>query len=175
MNLDLSQFGPFTVDDIDYIKFATKKGTLESTADFFVKIYTVGTLKGWYNYRLNAEPYFSNNLNAPANQWNEWNTDAGTDRTYIFDQNVPGVGFGFYGQPDLQDLQAGVIDWNSYSGSARTTSIDYGAEQVLSIVMGTGSGWNATFDGLLDQIIVSVNGTVVTWDLEGKYARSLGR
>ena len=167
MYLNLSVFGSFTIDEIDYIKFETKKATLESAPDFFAKIYTVGTLKGWYNYRLNAEPYFSNSLNAPANQWNEWNTNEGANQLTFFDQNVPGVGFGFYGQPDLQDLKAGTINWNTYSGSAGATSIDYGAEEVKFIVLGTGSGWNSTFDGLLDKIIVSVNGTEVIWDLEG--------
>ena len=171
MYLDLSVFGSFTIDEIDYIKFATKKGTDGTQPDFFVKLYTVpdGTddKASWYGYRLNAEPYFSNNLNAPANQWNEWHTSSATNELTFFDQPVTGSYGWTTGQPTLANLQAGSIDWNSYYTANPVTNIDYGAEQVKFITLGTGSGWNSTFDGLLDQIIISVNGTVVTWDLEG--------
>jgi hypothetical protein len=166
--LDISGFGTFTIDEIDYISYATKKGTDGTQPDFFVKIYTPANGgPSWYGYRLNAEPYFSNNLNAPANQWNEWNTSAAENELTFFDANVPGVGFGFYGQPNLADLQAGPINWNDYYAPANVTSIDYGAEEVWLMALGTGSGWNAAFLGYLDQIVISVNGTVITYDLEG--------
>ena len=165
--LNISSFGSFAVDDIDYISYVTKKDEVTaSNPDFFLKIYTKGNQQGWYNYRLNAEPYFSNDLDGPANQWNQWNTNEGTNQLTFFDSNVSGVGYGFYGQPTLQDIQNGSINWNNYNNNAASTNIDYGAEEVKYIVMGTGSGWNGSFEGYLDQIKISVNGTEVIYDLE---------
>ncbi|MBS3777981.1 MAG: right-handed parallel beta-helix repeat-containing protein, partial [Candidatus Thermoplasmatota archaeon] len=164
-----SYLGSFTIANIDHISYHTNKPTSENDPDFYVHIYTTtdGTDdNGWYGYRLTAEPYFSNNLNAPANQWNEWHTDDGTNQLTFFDSWKTGT-YGFYGQPDLQDLQSGSINWQTDYGYGIDQSIDYGSETVLGISYSTGSGWSDVFDGYLDALEIALtDGTKVTIDLE---------
>ncbi len=165
--------GDFTIGEIDYISYYTNKPTDETKPDFYLLIYTatddVDDQSSWYGYRLNAEPYFSNNLNAPANQWNEWNTNPGTNQLTFFDASklAPPGAMGFYGQPNLQDIQDGTINWNDYNNNYVDQDIDYGAEQVKALALSTGSGWSDTFNGYIDAIEVAlIDGTIVTIDLE---------
>jgi len=163
-----SSLGSFTIGQIASISYWTNKpGTPQ---DFFLAIYTVPDGKddtaGWYGYRLNGEPYFSRNLSAPNNTWNEWNTSVGTNQLTFFDTAKTG-NYGFYGQPTLQDLQAtnsfNWDDWGDYSA----TAIDYGNETVKSISFQTGSGWASTFDGYIDDITITLTtGKSLTIDLE---------
>jgi uncharacterized repeat protein (TIGR01451 family) len=141
--------------------------------DFFLVIYTTpdgnDDTASWYGYRLNAEPYFSKNLNAPADTWNIWTTDETTNQLTFFDTAKTGT-YGFYGQPTLQDLQNGPINWSNYNSSYTNQSIDYGNEMVKYISIQTGSGWSSNFTGYLDAITISLkNGTTVTIDLEAYY------
>ncbi|MCR4428193.1 MAG: PKD domain-containing protein [Caldiserica bacterium] len=170
MNLDPSVFGiSFTIDQIQSISYHTKKETPEDAPDFYLVIYsqTDGSNDhGWYGYKLIAEPYFSESLNAPSGQWNEWSTDPGTNQLTFFDPDTIGS-FGFYGQPTLQDIQNGPIDWNSYKNTLPETSIDYGNEVVKYISFQTASNWTTGFSGCIDAISISLtDGTVVNIDLE---------
>ncbi|MGC9554923.1 MAG: hypothetical protein ACP5EK_06390, partial [Thermoplasmatota archaeon] len=163
--------GNFTIDDIENIVYHTNKSGAQGDPDFYLLIYTVPDGvddHGWYGYRLNAEPYFSNNLDAPANQWNEWNTDTGANQLTFFDSWKSGT-YGFYGQPTLQDLQAGAINWQVDYGYGEDQDIDYGSEQVKGLCISTGSLWSGTFDGYLDAVSITLtNGTSVTIDLENE-------
>lgn len=169
-----AQFGaPITVDDIADIRYSTKNdGTNPSGVDFFAAIYTVPDGVddyGWYGYRLNAEPLYSNGYAPAANTWVEWGAAATTNQLTWFDANNCG-NFGFYNAPTLADLRNGAITWSSYAGAgagATTTPIDYGTETVLYLKIGTGTGW-ASFEGYLDAVTVELtNGDTYVFDLEG--------
>ncbi len=169
----LNALGSFKIDDIQSISYQTKKPTDQGSQDFFLVLYTVpdgnDDTSSWYGYRLNAEPYFSKSLNAPADTWNTWTTDETTNQLTFFDTAKTGT-YGFYGQPTLQDLQNGPINWSNYNSSYTNQSIDYGNETVKYISIQTGSGWSSNFTGYLDAITISLkNGTTITIDLEAYY------
>ncbi len=167
----ISELQPFTIDDIDYISYYTKKPTDGTNPDFYISIYTEpdgsDDKEDWYGYRLNAEPYYSNSLTAPANQWNHWNTNSGNNQLTFFD-SWKSDGYGFYGQPDLQDIQNGNINWQQDYGHGVDQDIDYGSETVKAIYFSTGSDWNNTFTGNIDELEIKLtDGTILTIDLEG--------
>lgn len=153
-----------TLADLHSMSYHTKKVGApvdgNNAPNIYVNVYTEedGTDDGsWYGYRLTFEPYLSNNLDAPADEWVEWSTDAGTNQLTFFD--APTIGsYGFYGQPTLADLQSGPINWNDYTGSGPVTSIDYASEEVKYIVFDTGSGWADDYEGYLDTIGLVVDG-----------------
>jgi hypothetical protein len=146
----LAQFGySFTIDQIQSITYHTVNGgSNPNGVDFYLVIYTALETSGndatWYNKRLNAEPYLSNNYSPPtAWQWNTWTTDAGTNQLTFFDATNCG-NFGFYGAPTLAQLQAGHINWSTWPdnptrGTANTNPIDYGAKTVLYLSWQTGA------------------------------------
>ena len=121
--------GTFTIDDIQSISYHTNKplptdGT--NPYNFYLVIYTLPDPDGvddygWYGYSLTAEPYFARNLSAPANTWNEWNTDAGTNHLTFCD-HWKSETYGFYGEPTLQEIQAGTINWYQDYGCLLYTS-----------------------------------------------------
>lgn len=163
----------FTVDDIASISYYTNTPhpiTGTTPHNFYLVIYTKPdgvNDHGWYGYKLIGEPYFSKNLDAPANQWNAWNTDAGTNQLTFFDPDTIGF-YGFYGQPTLQDIQAGSINWYDYYSGCPTTNIDYGVEVIKYISFQTSTAMMSTFQGYIDAITIALNdGTTVLIDLEG--------
>jgi hypothetical protein len=163
--------GSFKIDDISSISYHTNKPGSQNDVDFYLVIYTkpdgVDDKASWYGYKLIGEPYFSRNLNAPSNQWNKWSTDAGTNQLTFFDPDTIGF-YGFYGQPTLQDIQAGPINWHDYYSGCPVTNIDYGVEVVKYISFQTGTGWMNTFQGYIDAITIALkDGTTVSIDLEG--------
>jgi len=165
--------GSFKIDDIASISYHTNTPhaiTGETPNDFYLVIYTKPDNvndHGWYGYKLIAEPYFSENLNAPANQWSKWSTDEGTNQLTFFDPDTIGF-YGFYGQPTFQEIQAGSINWHDYYSGCPDISIDYGVEVVKYISFQTGTGWMETFQGYIDAITIALNnGISVTIDLEG--------
>jgi len=166
------ELGTFLIDEIDKIIYHTNKPVDGSNPDFYFTIYTDvdgnDDQSSWYGYRLNVEPYFSNSLNAPANTWNQWNTDAGNNQLTFFDSHKS-LTYGFYGQPDLQDLQSGTINWSTLVAGGVDQDIDYGLETVKGICISTGSGWSDTFNGYIDAIEIRLtNGKVAVLDLEEK-------
>ena len=169
-----TNLGSFKIDDIQSISYKTKKPGAAGDVDFYLAIYTTtdgaDDESGWYGYRLNGEPYFSNSLNAPANQWNTWNTNEGDNQLTFFDSAKIGGGYGFYSQPDLQDLQAGTINWYTYNPTYTNQDIDYGAETVKYITFQTGTDWMNTFNGNIDAIEIELtNGKTLIVDLEKDY------
>lgn len=167
-----SNVGEFTIDEIDSISFYTKTDhaiTGSTPNNFYLSIYTEpdGTddSASWYGYLLNGEPYLSQDLDAPADQWNVWSTDDGDNQLTFYDPDTANI-FGFYGQPTLQDLQAGDINWQDDFGYGEDKDIDYGTETVKSIVFATGSGFASEFEGYLDTLEIAASGASVTIDLE---------
>jgi hypothetical protein len=156
-----SSLGSFTIDEIQSISYWTNKPV--TTYDFYLAIYTepdlVDDTTGWYGYRLNAEPYYSRALSEPVDVWNKWNTDAGTNQLTFFDTAKTAGGYGFYGQPSLQDLQGGTINWHDYDAAYSDQEIDYGAETVKYISFQTGSGTNdLLLGGCIDEIEIKLEG-----------------
>ncbi|MGC8944013.1 MAG: right-handed parallel beta-helix repeat-containing protein, partial [Caldisericia bacterium] len=166
-------YGEINIDDIQTISFHTNKplptdGT--HPYNFYLVIYTKkdgNDDKGsWYGYKLISEPYFSENLNAPADEWITWSTDSGINHLRFFDPDTTGY-YGSYSDPFLSDIQSGPINWNDYNSNYPTTNIDYGPEKILYISFQTGSAWSNNFDGYLDGIYVTLNnGDQIIIDLE---------
>jgi len=161
-----------SINDIKTISYWTKK-THEGAQDFSLNIYTKpdddDDESSWYGYRLNAEPYFSEDLTAPAGEWNKWSTDEGPNQLTFYDSAKIGGTFGFYGQPTLQELQNVTFNWyEKYQNPSYTNQdIDYGNEQIMYISFQTGSGWCSDFAGYIDDIYIELTtGEIVTIDLE---------
>jgi hypothetical protein len=155
--------GAVTIDDLTHVSYHTKKEAETSGSEpynVYLQIYTEpdGTddKASWYGYRVTAEPYFSRNLDAPGGEWIKWTTNGGDNQLTFFDDSY--VGFGFYGgQPTLQELQAGAIDWSTRKAGAPSTNIDYGQEVIKYITFQTGSGYPEAFDAFLDTIEIDIS------------------
>ena len=136
------------IGELAYISYYTKKDTThtDSAPDWFFQMYTkpyTGSPgSSWYGNRINSEPYFSENLNDPANTWNKWQTDDGEDNRLRFFDSSAGY-FGGYTDPFLSDL---------------TSNSDYSNQELLYIVVGTGTGWAQGFEGQLDGLHIELNG-----------------
>jgi hypothetical protein len=156
--------GSFTLGDVQSLTYHTKKVGApvdgSNAPNIYVNVYTepdgVDDTASWYGYRLTLEPYLSRNLSAPADEWVEWSTESGTNHLTVFDAAKAG-GFGFYGQPTLQDLQSGTVNWQQDYGYGDDEEIDYASEEVKFIVFDTGSGWADDYEGYLDAIELVVN------------------
>lgn len=156
-----------TVGDIKSISYYTKKDAAANTVDWFLSIYTFkendGKDASWYRSLLNTEPIYSANRNAPANQWNQWNSASGANQMRFFDYNRNGAQGG---GPTLADLAGGVIDWqNNYPSlyQAGFETWDYSTEEIRGISLkagDTGAGW--AYEGMLDGLRIELlDGTVV--------------
>ena len=129
---------PVTIGDIASISYSTRKSGGAGAADWFIQMYTdpyAGS--GWYGNRVQAEPYLASNLEAPADQWNTFSTDAGTNQLNWGDSsnNDFGAGLGSFDAFKATDVMGG-------SGT-------YGDAGILFFTFGTGSGWA---DGFLGEI-----------------------
>jgi hypothetical protein len=162
---------PILISDIQSISYETNTPVAvsgENAPDFSMNIYTQkysGDSGHWYGQRLSAEPYLSRDLTSTANEWDTWTTNAGPNQLTFYDTNNNGGTYGQYEEPTLQDLQAEPVDWSNYFASGNT--IDYRGQAVKYFEFGTGSGWDATFQGYIDAINITLtDGTSVTFDLE---------
>jgi len=158
---------PLLVRDIDSISYQTKKTGGQGDPDWTFYIYTKDldpNNSPWYGVRLNAEPYFAKNPNAPANTWNTWSSREGINQLRFFDADASGF-YGTYTDPTLDELVAGeTYTWPNGKVVA------YRGLEVLTFRLGTGSGWSSTFSGLLDRIEITAKGRTVIVDLQGQPA-----
>jgi hypothetical protein len=145
------------LEEIASFEYKTKKPTAGNKPDWYVNVYTKPiegqSPAGWYNARLTGEPYFSANLSAPADEWNAWSTDEGTNRLRFFDQTTGGS----YTHPH----------WDSVltSASSRSPSVTHGESELMFFSLNTGNPWYKEFDGQLDYVrIVLTDDTCVTVD-----------
>ena len=163
-----------TIADVESMSFSTLKSTTGGSApDWYLTIYTAPTGNAisdngspWYGVRMTWEGLYANNFSNPANQWNTYSTDAGTNQLTMLDSNT--TNFGFYGGPTLADVQggSGVVDWSTYPTSGSTATFDYDESAIIGFVLETGSGWAAGFEGYLDEFSVTVSGQTTTVDFE---------
>jgi len=155
--------GDVTIDDLTHVSYHTKKDVETSGTEpenVYLQLYTeqdgVDDRGSWYGYRVTAEPYFAESLDAPGDEWVEWSTGDGDNQLTFFDDSY--VGFGFYGgQPTLEELQDGTIDWSTRKSGAPSTDIDYGDEVIKYITFQTGSGYPASFEAYLDTIEIGIS------------------
>ena len=171
---DLGFSSTITISDVESIDWSTFKTTTGGSApDWYLTVYTQPSANplnnngsSWYGLRMTFEGLYANNFSNPANQWNTYSTDPGTNQLTMIDSNT--TNFGFYGAPTLQDIQAnnGLIDWSTYPTSSSTATFDYDDVAILAFVLETGSGWASGFDGYLDSFSVTVGGNTTTIDFE---------
>jgi len=163
--------GQLTINDLSSLSFSTYKTTAGALPDWYLIIYTtpyVGGEASWYGNRLILEPYVGNNLSpasTAANQWDTFSTAAGVNQLTIDDSALAGND-GFYGQPTLANIQSGPITWSAYTAGGSSTPISYGSQNILGIVLSTGSGWAAGFTGLVDDVNINSGPGNVQFDLE---------
>lgn len=165
--------GTFLVKDIESITYWTNKPDPQTAPDWYINIYTVPgsgpnciSPPTWYCNRITIDPMYGYNINAPANQWNMWSTESGTNQMTVYDSRRTNAGF--YNGPTLDDIQAGPINWGDYPNSGSTEVVDYSGETVKYIVLATGNPWADTFVGKVDELIITLkNGNSLTLDLEG--------
>ena len=158
---------PLLVRDIEGISYQTKKSGGQGDVDWTFYIYTKDLdpdNSPWYGVRLNAEPYFAINPDAPANTWNTWSSREGKNQLRFFDADASGF-YGTTNDPTLYELVAGeTFTWPNGK------EVAYRDREVLTFRLGTGSGWSSTFFGLLDQIEITAKGRTVIVDLQGQPA-----
>jgi hypothetical protein len=171
---DLGLSPTTTITDISSMSFSTLKSTTGGSApDWYLTVYTVPTFNpisdngaAWYGVRMTWEGLYANNFSNPANQWNTFSTNPGTNQLTMIDSNT--TNFGFYGAPTLQTLQAnsGLINWSTYPTSSSVATFDYNESPILAFVLETGSGWANGFDGYLDEFTVTAGGVSTTINFE---------
>jgi len=138
---------PMVVGEIHSVTYYTKKATLHTVdaADWYFQFYTdpyVGGHATWYGDRVQTEPYFAENLTETAGTWTQWATAEGADnRLRFFDSSPPANYYGSYTDGFLDDL---------------TSDPHYTAQPVMLMYLGVGSAWAASFDGLLDGVVVEL-------------------
>ncbi|NVO21626.1 MAG: hypothetical protein HXX13_18135, partial [Bacteroidetes bacterium] len=166
--LPITALGSFTIDDIASLQFSTQKEIeppSNPNLDIYWTIYTNGTKYGWYQERFTSEPMYYNGYAAPNNVWTTFSTSGSVNQMTFYDGHYGPQGF--YNAPTLADLQAGAINWNSWTPGGSITSIDYGAQTVKYISLGTGSSWNSVMRSYFDAVIITLkNGDKLTIDLD---------
>ena len=148
-----------TIDDIASIQYATNKSGGGGSPDWFVQIYTTPYAgspgSSWYGNRIQAEPYLASNVNAPADQWNDWTTESGVTNSLNWGDSSNG------------DFGASLGSWDTLkSTSVLDGSGTYGDAGVLFFTFGTGSGWADGFDGQISPITVNFTdgtGTIINF------------
>ncbi len=162
----------FTVNDIQSITYHTYNHADVSPVEFYLALYTKGTAHGWFEQRLNGEPYLKTLPYVPVyDVWNAWTTGGGDPLTFT-DHNNSG-NLGFYNAPTMAQIQAAAgtgIQWSTWpgnptQGTANTNFIDYASQEILYISLQTGSG--NIFNGYLDGVTIALkNGETYQIDLE---------
>ena len=142
-----------TIGDIAEITFTTKKNGGQGDPDWYVLIYTAPYDRspgGWYGNRVQAEPYFSANPNAPANQWTTWSTRVGTNQ----------LRWGDSSSGDFSD-NIGVFSTLKTSDVEGGTGT-YGDAEIKYFSFGTGSEWADGFTGELGTLHITLtNGDII--------------
>jgi len=159
----LSVFGSsnVTLGDISSISYFTNKATthVASAPDWYFQVYTESFLNNsgrWYGFRVTSEPYFAKNLTETVGTWTEWQTgDASTTNAMRYFDSSHGY-FGSYTDP----LWDAYLATNAYDDAQNLLGI-MADQKILSVTMGTGSGWAAGFTGKLDGLsFVMDNGDI---------------
>ena len=146
-----SAIGVTNLNEIESINFWTKKSTSYDSpneGDWFLQIYTEGTLNGWYESRLNAEPYLADHDNVSVGNWNNWSTVNSSDNTLKWgDSSPPANDFG----PNIGDF-ATLQTHPVYNGAGEK----YGDAVIKFFTVSTGSAWANGFDGEIGPITINL-------------------
>lgn len=157
---------PVALGDIARMSYWTKTEATHAAvpADWYLAIYTSPyegdcSSGSWYGDRIGTEPYFSKNINDPADTWNNWSTDGAENQLRFFESTggCNGATFGSYTDPDWATFVGG----NGLSGDALA------GHGVLYISVQTGSAWAAGFEGQLDGFEIELtDGSIATVNFE---------
>ena len=160
-----------TLGEVSRMSYWTKIGTTHvvNPIDWALIIYTkphAGQAKNtnFYAVRLGLEPYFSMNLNDPANAWNQWTTLGGFNQLRVYESTsgATGANFGTYTDPD----------WLTRLGGTSLTGPDGGGEPyapqpVLFFTVQTGSATATGFTGRVDGLRIELfDGSVANINFE---------
>jgi len=156
------------VNELKSVSYYTKKAGAQGSVDWFFQFYTKpysgSPGASWYGHRINSEPYFSDDLNAPANDWNKWQTDASVDNRLRFYDSSNNY-FGGYTDPFLADLAT-----LTYPIPAWNLNLPYpplGPQEIDFFNLGLGTAWSNGFQGRIDGIRIELtDGSVATINLE---------
>lgn len=162
--------GQLTVGNLASISFSTYLSSAEAAQapNWYILIYTApytGGEASWYGNRLILEPYLSHNYNNPGNQWVTFSTDPGNNQLGLVDTALA-HNQGFYGEPTLAEIQSGAFTWSSYTSGGSATPINYSAQEIMGIVLSTGSAWANGFTGMVDDVNINTTSGNVKFDLE---------
>ena len=146
-----SAIGVTNLNEIESINFWTKKSTSYDSpneGDWFLQIYTEGELNGWYESRLNAEPYLADHDNVSVGNWNNWSTTPSLTNTLKWGDSSPSGG---------SDFGANI----GYFSTLMTTTVNggtgtYGEAVMKYFTFGTGSGWANGFDGEIGHMTINL-------------------
>ena len=148
-----SAIGVTYLNEIESINFWTKKSTSYAVdvGDWFLQIYTDASgsppLNGWYESRLNAEPYLADHDNVSVGNWNNWSTVDSSDNTLKWgDSSPPANDFG-PNKGDFATLKATAV----YNGTGT-----YGEAVIKFFTFATGSAWANGFDGEIGPITINL-------------------
>jgi hypothetical protein len=164
-----AHLGAVTIADIASIKVHTRRTTASGANDFAVIAYSKpdGTDDdaSWYGRRLHASLEWAASLDAPADTWNEFASDTGTNQIQFWDFRNANLAAGI--QPadnyfTLAAMQAGPVTPAGVTGAR-----DYRTEELLFLSFSTFSDVT-TFDGAIDGIeLVLTSGKGIALDLAG--------
>lgn len=135
-----------TVGELASISYFTKKDSLHTAGagDWFFQMYTQpydgSPGSSWYGNRINAEPYFSENLTETAGQWTQWVTDAGQNNRLRFFDSSNGY-YGSYTDGFLADL---------------TGDSAYANQEIMVFDVALGTAWASGFDGRIDGLAIEL-------------------
>ena len=118
---------PVTLGEVASMSYWTKTGEMHDVdpRDWYIAIYTKpyagdASSASWYGDRIGSEPYFSINLNDPADTWNQWTTGGAENKLRFFESTAgaPGATFGSYTDPDWATFVAGnALSGDPYGGA----------------------------------------------------------
>jgi hypothetical protein len=156
-----------SLGDISSISYWTKTGSNHTVSpqDWSLVIYTKPyagdkSSASWYGERIGAEPYFSVNLNDPANTWNEWSTNSSQNQLRFYESTAgaPNANFGTYTDPT----------WSTFLSDTPLSGVStYSSHDVQSLSLQTGSAWASGFTGQVDGLQITLNdGSVANVNFE---------
>ncbi len=146
-----------SIGELAGISYWTKKSSSHtvSAPDWYFQMYTNpysgSPGSSWYGNRINAEPYFSEELVETPGAWTKWQTELGLNNRLRFYDSSSGY-FGSYTDGFLSDL---------------TSDVNYQSQTIMYLVVGTGTGWAAGFDGYIDGLQIELtNGDIANINFE---------
>jgi len=166
--MDLFGRDDVRVEELASVRYLTKKDGPEGAVDWFFQFYTKPYMGSpgatWYGHRINAEPYFSQSLNAPGGQWNHWVSEASTDNRLRFYDSSNNY-FGSYTDPFLEDLA--TLTYPIPAWNLNDPYLPLGPQEIAYLNFGLGTAWAGGFTGRIDGIRIELtDGSVATVNLE---------